>query len=157
MMLLGMVIVSPVSAKVLEARKEIREEYKQKTAKIKDERKKNLLEKFEKQMSELNTRRTAEALKHLDQMAGVLNKMVSKGATTGVDVAKNAVEIAKQAVSEQAAKKYTTVVADETKLREDANKVKSQLEQDLKSLQDKVKTARMAVYEVVRGVSNEKK
>lgn len=144
MMLLGMIIVSPVSAKVLEARKEIREEYKQKTAKIKDERKKNLLEKFEKQMSELNTRRTAEALKHLEQMAGVLNKMVSKGATTGVDVAKNAVEIAKQAVSEQAAKKYT-------------NKVKSQLEQDLKSLQDKVKTARMAVYEVVRGVSNEKK
>lgn len=169
MAFLGIVLVSPVSAKLGDAqlrveRKEIvkdiraskaaelkslREEFKEKMSKIKDERKKNLIEKFDKQVAELNARRTTEMTKSLEQMSVVLNRRIAKGDNVGVDTAQGALEIAKAAVAEQAAKVYVLTITDETQLRENANVVKVQLMADLKAVQDKMKAARQAIYEVV--------
>jgi len=156
----GLTLVTPVFAKQerKEAREafktsltQTREEYKQKLAQIKDERKKVLLEKFNEQVAELNARRTSEMAKNLEQITTVLNRFLAKGSVSDVGAAKLAIEEAKQAVSAQAAKVYVISISDESKLREDANKVKSQLQSDLKAVQEKVKAARMAVYEVVKG------
>jgi hypothetical protein len=159
MALLGMILVTPASAKTGEI-KQIREakremvqevraskaaEFRQKLATIKDERKKSLLEKFDKQVAELNARRTTEMTKSLEQMSVVLNKRIAKGDSVGVDTANGALEIAKAAVIEQAAKVYVLTITDETQLRENANVVKSQLMADLKAVQDKMKAARQAV------------
>jgi hypothetical protein len=89
--------------------------------------------------------------KNLEQITTVLNRFLAKGSVSDVGAAKLAIEEAKQAVSAQAAKVYVISISDESKLREDANKVKSQLQSDLKAVQEKVKAARMAVYEVVKG------
>lgn len=129
MAVLGFFLVAPVSAKLGDG--QLRTDFKEKLAKIKDERKKNLIEKFDRQVAELNVRRTAELSKILEQM-------VVKGAVVGVDTAR-------EAISVQAAKVYTTVFSDETKLRESANVVKAQLMADLKVVQEKVKFVRLSL------------
>ena len=155
MALLGMALVAPVSAKFGDGqlKQEIKTLREDRREMIKDIRKKTLIEKFDKQVLELNTRRTSEMKKVLEKLAITLAKVEAKRSVSNVDAAKALINTAKQAVNEQAAKTYTVNITDETKLKEAAGRVKSQLEVDLKIVNEKVKAARKGVVKLIKGSS----
>lgn len=125
--------------------KERRADFKLKIAKIKDEKKKAIVEKLDIRFNEVNAKRTAQMTKHLDRMSEILGKVTGDTASAG-----SAIEIAREAVTAQGEKTYVITISTEANLKMDVGKVRSQLEADLKAVNELVKSAREAVKSLLK-------
>ena len=108
-----------------------REELKTKLKNIKDERKKTAVERIDKNLTDLNARMMAHYTNVLDQISGVLARVVSradKAQTNGKDVttariaitdAQNAIDAARVAVVAQAGKTYSMNISGDATLKND--------------------------------------
>lgn len=126
-------------------RKEARMEFKENLKKIKDEKKQKIVEKLDIRFNEVNLKRTAQMTKHLDRMTEILSKVTGDTAS-----ASSAIQTARDAVTAQAAKTYVITISTEANLKMDVGKVRSQLEYDLKAVQELVKSARLAVRALLK-------
>lgn len=150
-----------VETKRAELKKRIEDErvkLKERLAKIKDERKKALVEKIAKQLNDLNENRVKHFTEFLDKLDKVLDRIISRtdkaaekadvGAVrSGIEAAKAAIVAAREAVKVQAAKTYTVTVTTEDKLKVDVGAARKALHDDLQKVSDAVKLAREKVHD----------
>lgn len=122
-----------------------RETFKANLKKIKDEKKQKIVEKLDIRFNEVNAKRTAQMTKHLDKMSEILAKVVGDTAS-----ASSAIQVARDAVTAQAAKTYVITLTTEKNLKMDVGKVRSQLEADLRSVNELVIAARKAVQALLK-------
>lgn len=125
-----------------EALKIKREELKAKLQTIRDQKKKALVERIDTKLSKANTKHTDRFAQVLSNLQTVLDKI---GEDVGKTIAQAAIDAAKLAVENQAAKTYTITISTETALRLDVGTVTSQLRQDLSSTHKLVVDAKQAV------------
>lgn len=140
-------MVGSVSAK-LGVREDIevkRAAFKEKLAEIKDEKKQKIIEKLDTRFNEVNAKRTAQMTKHLDKMSEILGKV-----TGDTSSARAAIQTARDAVTVQAAKTYVITISTEANLKTDVGKVRSQLEADLRAVNELVIAARKAVQVLIK-------
>lgn len=139
----------------IEAKKE---ELRNKLAKIRDENKKQAVERIYNEITALNKRMTDHYLDVLDRLEKVLENIGSRAAKAeinGVDVsgvktaisnATSAIEDARAKVKIQASKVYPVpTITSENKLKNDVGKIRELLHNDLKIVSDAVIKARDAV------------
>lgn len=138
-----------------------REEFKTKIQTLKDEQKKLVVERVDGRLAEINknqTDRMSERLNRMTEIAGRIQERITDLANrptdkeeniglmrTALDGANTAIEIAKTAVSEQAAKQYIMTITDETVLKNSAETVKKQLQTDLQTTHKTVVAAKQAL------------
>ena len=125
--------------------KERRETFKTNLKKIKDGKKQKIVEKLDIRFNEVNAKRTAQMAKHLDKMSQILARVTGDTAS-----ASSAIQTARDSVTTQAAKTYVVTISTEDKLKMDVGKVRSQLEADLKSVNELVIRARKAVQATLK-------
>lgn len=135
-----------------EARMELKDDIKERRAifkdnlkKIKDEKKKLIVEKLDVRFNEVNAKRTAQMTTHLDKMSEILTKVTGDTASASL-----AIQTARDAVTAQSEKTYVVTISSEANLKMDVGKVRSQLEADLKSVNELVIAARKAVQAVLK-------
>ena len=125
---------------------------------IRDERKKQAVERIYTQVNKLNERMTGHFTNVLDQIDEMLDRVenrMSKAEANGLDVstvtpeianAEAVIALARASVQTQAAKVYAVqTTGDETTLRSEVGKTRQALHADLTAVREKVKAARDAV------------
>lgn len=134
-----------------------RADLKERLAKIKDARKRQAVERIDKQLAELNSRRLdhyAAALGKLEKIMPRIEERANKVVTRGIDVssvktaltdAAKAIADAREAIKNQAAKVYNITVTTEEGLRAAVGEARKALHADLMKVQEAVKVARQAV------------
>jgi len=134
-----------------------RTELRNRLAKIKDENKKQIVERIYNQVNELNKRITDHFLNVLERLEKVLERISSRAAKaeangrdvsavkTAITEATNAINTAKTAVKNQAAKVYSVSVNTESTLKRDIGKTRQTLHNDLKNVFALVRAAQEAV------------
>ena len=134
-----------------------REALKDRLQVVRDEKKKQAVERIYTTLNAINERMTDHFLNVLDQVEDVLDRVQGRSdkakandldvssAQTAIDAAHRAIDEARTAVREQAAKSYSITVTDEATLRENAKSAKEQLRKDLEAAKDAVKAARDSV------------
>lgn len=145
-------------AEMKEKREATREEFKAKVKTIKDARKKETVERVDRKIAALNKNQTARLGEHLDKIAEVLGRIVTRtgtAKTAGKDVAgvetliaaaQNAATAARATVTAQTAKVYALTITDEKTLRAEAERVRELLRIDLETARNAVKAARVAAH-----------
>lgn len=138
-----------------EAVSQAREDFKTKLAAIKDQRKQAIMANFDAKIEEINTRRTTQMTEHVERLQRVLDNISTKAAalktqgqnTTTVDAditaAQAAIDAAKQAISDQAAKDYVVTIT--ANLKGGASTTMRQFIADLKATFQKILAAKTAV------------
>lgn len=136
---------------------EMKTNFKESLSKIKDENKKISAEKIVSIIQDLNTKSTDNLSNKIDQIENVLvsiESRISKAESNGLDVtlvkgevekAKTAIKDARDSVSAQSKKVYTTNVTDETTLKAEMKKLRDTFSTDIKAVHEKVKQAHVAV------------
>lgn len=119
-----------------------REEFKAKLQTIKDQKKKVLVERIDTKLINVNTKHTDRFTQVLSNLQTVLDKMSEDLDKTQ---AQTAIDAAKEALENQAAKTYNITISTETALRSDVGIVTSQLRQDLVATHKLVVDAKQAV------------
>ena len=139
-----------------------RAELKVRLQRIKDERKKQVVERIDKNLDAINKRMTdhfVNALGKLEDILVRIGERTDRAQDQGIDVAsvntaiiaaQEVIKVARAAVEAQAAKTYTIVVNTETGLKSDVGKVRQALHADLRVVFEAVKKARDAVHEAAR-------
>jgi len=140
--------------------KELRAKLKADLAKIKDAKKRTLAEMLATELPKINTKRTDAWKTQLNQMTDTLKKMEEKGAATGKNTTalttaiKNAEQTiagAMNAVIAQSGKLYTiTITNGEASMSANVQTSLKTLQNDLKPVEDTVKTARESVRLAIR-------
>lgn len=139
-----------------------REALKARLAKVKDEKKRQAVERIANQIAELNTRRLNHFSEVLNKLERVLERIISrieKAAARGLDVAlprvevenaKSAIATAREAIKTQAGKVYTVLASTttESNLKGVVGNVRGAFHEDLKKAEAAVKAARDAVHKV---------
>lgn len=158
------VLKSNASEKVMQVKDAMKEKiadarsaFKEKLQGIKDIRKQNILENLYTRINESNSKKTTQMGERLERLTSILAK-VSEMATTLqsegksvaslnslITAANTAIESAKTAVAEQAAKDYTIDISDETTLKTNAREAIKQYLTDIKATFNKVLLAHRAV------------
>lgn len=151
-----------------------RDELKNELQKVKDEGKKTIATRIDGNVADLNARMTAHYTNVLDQIAGVLGRVVSradKAQTNGLDVtavrtkittAQTAITAARAAVAAQVSKMYSMNITSDATLKNNVSATRKALHDDLKKVEDSVKAARDAVRQAavtlaqIRGVDEDK-
>ncbi len=145
-----------------------REEFKTKMSGIKDQRKKEVVERVDNRLSSINKNRTAALTKHLENMSAILIRIqdrVAKKKSDGVDTsavekaiveAESAIDTAKDAVDSQAAKEYVVTITDETKLKVDVKSAFDQFKSDMEATVLAVKQAKEALTAAARALGGGK-
>ena len=121
--------------------------------KIKDERKSQIVEKTDKKLEKINDDRTnhlLDVLNNLEKTLAKINIRISAAEAKGVDVssaktasldAAKAIVAARTAVEAQAAKVYKMTITDENKLKADVGNTIKKLQDDLKQVRIVVQSA----------------
>ena len=125
-----------------------RETFKANLKKVKDEKKRKIVEKLDVRFNEVNIKRTTQMTANLDKMTKILDKLFDRG--VNVATPSNAIQTALDAVKVQAAKTYVITISTEDKLKMDVGKVRSQLEADLRAVNELVVAARKAVQALLK-------
>lgn len=141
-----------------EAHAAARAEFKEKMSELKDERKKNIIEKLDTRFAAVNKKATDHFTQVLDRMSAVLAKIKTKAveakaagrrdtATLDADIviAENLISSAKFEITQQADKEYVITLSTEDKLRMDVGKTASSLHADLRDVHKTVIEAKQAV------------
>ena len=148
---------------------EKRETLKIDLKKIKDERKSQIVEKTDKKLEKINDGRAnhlLDVLNNLEKTLAKINIRISAAQTKGIDVssakkasddAAKAITAARTAVEAQAAKVYKMTITDENKLKADVGNTIKKLQDDLKQIRivvqsahDAVRKAAMALVKAMR-------
>jgi len=136
---------------------EIKANFKENFAKIKDENKKLTAEKIVTAINDLNSRLTGELKIKIDKIENVLvsiESRITKAKDNGIDVvavqaevekAKLAIDAAKLAITGQVGKSYSVSTADDTTLKAEMKKLRDTFNEDMKAVREKVKLAHQAV------------
>jgi len=134
-----------------------REALKVDLKKIKDERKSQIVENTDKKLEKINDDRTnhlLDVLNNLEKALAKINVRISAAQGKGVDVssakkasedAAKAIATARTAVEAQAAKVYKMTITDENKLKADVGNTIKKLQDDLKQVRIIVQSAHDAV------------
>ena len=135
-----------------------KEELKDKLAAIRDQRKAQIAERVQTNLSKLNERMVNHFTKLLDKLEEILEriqKRADKAAERGLDVsavnaaiekAHDAIADARAAITGQADNTYPVEATDDEHLRADVAKARKALNDDLKKVFRAVKAAREAVH-----------
>lgn len=146
----------------MEKRKTEREAFKVQMTAIKDERKREILEKVDVKLSTLNRVRTDHLATAIDRLKTILDKAEAHAVTlkqdgkdttaleASITAAKGAIDTAKAAVETQAGKEYILTITDEAKLQTDTHLTVRQLQADLKATVNTVMRAKEAVQNVLK-------
>lgn len=157
--------VKNLREKAKEEVKTQKEAFKVRLDKIKDEKKKNVVEKADVRLSDINTKRTQEMTEHLNKMDEVLTRISQKIAdlnaqgkdTTKAEAALSEAQAklsaAKSAVSAQAAKEYVIGVTSENKLGEDVKRAIEALKKDLLTVQEAIKGVRESITNAIKEIA----
>lgn len=137
------------------------EEFKEKIALIKDERKKALVEKITEKITNSNTRLTTKMSAALERLSSILKNLSEKAAALkangkdtsaleeAISQAEAAVAEAKSAVTAQAEKEYSADLIDDPTLKNTIGKMVSQFRKDLRDTHKKVVAARQAISKAI--------
>ena len=127
---------------------------------VKDERKKQLVEKISNQLKELNERMMnhfSNVLEKLEKILAKIGSRADKAVANGVDVsavrtaitaAEQVIAASREAIKVQLAKVYVPTVSTEDNLRVDVGGARQALHADLVRVRDTVVAAREAVRKV---------
>ena len=141
-------------AKMMEARTE----FKNKLSEIKDEKKQTIVTNIDSRISTINKNRTDEMYKRIERLTSILAKISTKEAALKADgkntatlmsnitAAQTAIDAAKQAVIDQAAKEYVVNITTEAALKTTVSTTIKQFMTDIKAVFAKVVAAQAAVY-----------
>jgi len=144
---------------------EKREDLKDRLNKIKNQRKREIVERIDKSMDELNESMVNHFTQVLDKIEDVLKRAgekVDMANERGVDVSSieplineaiKAIGQAREAVSFQAGKTYTIEIVDEEGLKNKVGEARQSLRNDLKVVQDTIKNAHEAVRNIIIALS----
>lgn len=134
-----------------------REELKTKLGQFKDEQKKRVTEQVSENLNKVNqnaVNRFTNNINELERALTNISTRADKATANGSDVssvlaaiqiAKDAVELARNAVSVQAGKTYSVAISTEAKVANDLKVARDALHVDLKAVQEKVQTAHAGV------------
>lgn len=138
-----------------------REELKVRLEKIKNERKKETVERIDRQIDALNERMIkhfSSVLEKLEDILFRISERADKASTergldvspirSAIDKANTVIASARLAVENQSEKTYTIKVTTESALKVDVGKTRQMLGADLAKVRDAVKTAQSAVKDV---------
>jgi len=126
---------------------------------VKNEEKKQIVQYLQEELNAVNARRTNTQLDHIKLMNTALVELSTQltqyttdtgkdgsTVTTKLDQAKQALSDASTSVTDQAGKTYTiTITNGDTNIKNDVKKVRKQLEDDLKKVQDGITKARKSL------------
>lgn len=133
--------------------------FKERVAKIRDERKKLTVEKAQKRLEEINKKRTSQMAEFLARTETILSKIEARGTpSSAIADAKKAIETAKTAVRGQAGKTYIIEVGNEQGLKNAVGQAMKALQTDLRNTHKIVIDAKQAVQKVfslIKGKSKE--
>jgi len=139
-----------------------REEFQLKLQEIKDERKQKIVENIDERLSSLNEKWVSHWNRVLSRLTEILAKITSRAdalAAEGVDVssvrsavtvAEAAISAAQEAVNNQVSNTYVVDITSEENLGQDVKSVISDFHANIKSVWDKVKSARLAVGDALK-------
>lgn len=141
----------------IEAQKEQkRQEFQARLQQIKDAHKKKIIEKLDASYVRINKRWTTHFLNVLERLSKILDKIKIRAenqnnaaAIEAINKAYSQLESVKTSVVEQSAKTYTIAISDETKLREAAQTVHSQLRSDLQAVREQIKNIRETIHKLL--------
>lgn len=149
-----------VEAKKAELKNRIetkKQQLKTNLAKIKDERKRQVVEKIDSQLDDLNKRQMdhfSQVLVQIEKVLDGVSSRASKAEANGRDIsavksavseAQNLIAASRKAIEAQIGKTYTITITTENALRQDVGKARQALHADLTKVQEAVKAAREAV------------
>jgi len=150
-----------------------RAEFETKLNTIRDERKRNLVQKINNQLADFNERVTGHFGEVIDKLSAALQRIIARvnqaeerdfdvtSVRTAIANAEAAIANAKNSVVEQAGKSYIIEITDEATLRAAAKAAKDALQADLRKVREIVKIAHDAVrraataFASIRGANNE--
>jgi hypothetical protein len=128
---------------------------------FKDQKKAVIIERISQTLANINQRRTAEMLRHVDTMNGILGKAQDRAnasngegkdvssVTTDFTSASNALANAKTAVETQSKKTYDIKISSESGARADVRLTRDALQKDLKSTHELVSEARRTLINAI--------
>lgn len=134
-----------------------REEFQTKLQTLKDEKKKLVVERLDRRLTEINqnqTNKMNERLTRMTEIAGRIQERITALAGQGVDTtaaqtsldnAKTAIESSQTAVADQAGREYVIALTDEAALKNAVGTTTSQLHADLTAVHKTVITAKQAL------------
>lgn len=149
-------------------RQENREEFRAQIQTIRDERKREIVEKLNDKLSSVNERATDHWVEVLEKLEGIVARIDTKAQDLegeGIDisqveaaitVANNAIATAQSAVSSQAGKTYEITITDENNLRGQVGPTVSGLHQDLRHVHQTVVAAKQAVMQAAMELAKAK-
>ena len=129
-----------------------REEFKVNILKIKDQKKKALVEKIDAKIAEVNKNQTSRFSETLTFLQGFLDKI--KQSTSDAKILENvstaqiSLDLAKNSVSTQATKIYAMEITDDLTLRANAGTIVSQFRKDIVAVYGFVVNAKQAVQKL---------
>lgn len=146
---------SALNQKLKADRQVAREEFKQKLAALKDQRKQAIVEKIDTTMQQINSRRTTQMNAALTHLSEILNRITDKAgddpsAASAITNAQTAITTAKQAVEKQQAKEYIITITNEETLGQAVRTAIQKLQADLEATHATVKTAQQAVIQAAK-------
>lgn len=139
-----------------------REEFKTKMAAIKDQKKQQLIANLDARIATMNKNRTSEMSDRLDRLTLILGKISTKEASlktegkntttlaSDISAAQAAIDAAKTAVTNQAAKDYTMNITTDAALKNAASATIQQYKTDITAVFLKVKAAHQAVVKAYK-------
>lgn len=163
---IALIVTAPVYAETATRSGKLnREEFRARLLTIRDAKKKAIVEKTDRRISEINANRTTIMLRHLTKIEEILGRIEARTntvAASGKDVttvrtaitkAADAIAAAKTAVNAQAAKTYTIEVTTEANLGSAVSAVRTQFAADLRTAHQAVVTARKSIRNVLTALA----
>jgi len=136
---------------------EARSDFKKRLSEIKDEKKQTIITNIDSKINTINKKRTDEMYRRVNRLSLILVKISTKESelkaqgkittalVSDIAAAQIAIDAAKQAVVDQAAKDYVVSITSETTLKSDVSTAFKQFLADIKSVYVKVVAAQTAV------------
>lgn len=159
-------LIEQHKAELRKQKQESMEQYKENMAKIKDQKKQQKLERIRTQMCTINQNRTNTMMGQLNRMLDIITKVENKmgvakasgkdvsSVVTAIGVARTRIDEAKAAVSAQAeADCVINISGSSASLSAEVGRAVSGLEQTLKTVNEKVKSAKVAVSDSIRALA----
>lgn len=139
--------------------------FREKLQIVRDEKKRDKVEKIQEKLIQLNTLRADVMTKHVTKMSEILERLsekLEKQVELGIDVqsgqtalttAQSALTAAQEAVTTQAGKSYEITLTNETNVKSDVDSVRRRLATDLKGVHQKLVSARRAISTAIRTIA----
>ncbi len=152
-----------VEKRVAQNRLEIKERissksaaFKAKLQTLKDAKKKEVVERVQVRLTDINENRTQHYTKVLARLTVILERMKERRPEADITEAEEAIATAQAAVDAQGIKEYIPTITTESTLRLTVGQSMSQLQKDLQETKTLVQEAKKAVMDVAKAQKEEK-